>query len=412
MAELTVYLNESKVGKLWLDDRKRIAFQYDGEWIALAEAIPLSLSLPLRAGAFLDDEARPFFANLLPEADIRLAVARALGISAQNDFALLQAIGGECAGAVSLLPEAATFGKSEYRPLDDQALHSLVVSLPRRPFLAGEEGIRLSLAGAQNKLPVYIEDDRVFLPVGHAPSSHIIKPPIRDFPGTVENEAFCMMLAARMGLKVPSVSILSGLDLLYVIERYDRKRIAGGELTRIHQEDFCQALGVPPEAKYETEGGAHLRQCFELIKKQGASPAADLKQLLLWVAFNVIIGNSDAHAKNLAVLFTPEGPRLAPFYDLLCTAIYPELETQFAMKIGGENRWNWLMKRHWERFAEEVSIKPKMVLTTVGTMAGEIVQEAEKTSEQFHALFGPSSIPEMMLSCIRERARKILLSID
>jgi serine/threonine-protein kinase HipA len=203
---LAVYFRDDPVGRLWVDERNRFVFQYDRGWLQKEGAIPLSLSLPLGEQPFEDDTARPFFANLLPEAEIRKIIVRRPRISEKNDFALLKEIGGECAGAVSVVPEGVRPSvKGGYREVNEAQLHKIIVELHRRPLLAGDKGIRLSLAGAQHKLPVYIEEDRIFLPTGNAPSSHILKPSIAGFEGTVENEAFCMMLAARMGLSVPKI---------------------------------------------------------------------------------------------------------------------------------------------------------------------------------------------------------------
>jgi serine/threonine-protein kinase HipA len=193
---LDVHLRDQKVGRLWLDEKRRFVFQYDAGWIHQKGAVPLSLHLPLRAESYPDELARPFFSNLLPEADIKRVIAQRLQISESNDLAMLSSIGGECAGAVSLLPSGVTpTVKPGYRELNEKELHEIISDLPRRPLMAGVEGMRLSLAGAQNKLPVYMEDDRIFIASGNAPSSHILKPPIRDLEDTVGNEAFCMMLA-------------------------------------------------------------------------------------------------------------------------------------------------------------------------------------------------------------------------
>jgi serine/threonine-protein kinase HipA len=409
---LIVYFQGVPAGRLWLDEKRRFVFQYEPGWVENPKAAPLSLSLPLRVEPFEDDLPRAFFSNLLPEAAIRQAVARKLGISELNDFALLEAIGGECAGAVSVLPEGEKPGSEhEYTPLNEQQLHEVVKALPSRPLLAGEEGVRLSLAGAQNKLPVYIEDDRIYLPKGGSPSSHILKPPIRDLEGTVENEAFCMMLAKQMGLPVPGVKVLRGMDTLFFIERYDRRRDEKGKLMRLHQEDFCQALGVSPDQKYESEGGPSFARCFGLLKGHSASPAADQKALLNWVVFNLLIGNADAHAKNLALLFTDDGPRLAPFYDLLCTAIYEGITDKLAMKIGGENRPDWVQVRHWEIFAEDVGIKSRLVTATLRGMAEGIVKDAEDVSARFEEKFGESAVIQKILAVIKKRSRGILMTL-
>ncbi|MHB8829515.1 MAG: HipA domain-containing protein [Syntrophales bacterium] len=405
---LDVYLREQKIGRLSLDEKRRFMFQYDAGWIHQKGAVPLSLHLPLRAESYPDDLARPFFSNLLPEADIKRVIAQRLQISESNDFAMLNSIGGECAGAVSLLPSGVTpTVKPGYRELNEKELHKLIIDLPRRPLMAGVEGMRLSLAGAQNKLPVYMEDDRIFIASGNAPSSHILKPPIRDLEDTVDNETFCMMLAQSMGLPTPPVTIHRGLDRLFIITRYDRSRDKDGRVVRLHQEDFCQALGYLPDQKYESEGGPSLQQCFVLLQGKSIRPAADRMALLRWTIFNFLIGNADAHAKNLAMLFTDRGPCLAPFYDLICTQIYPDLAEKQAMGIGGENRPPWMQRKHWERFGESVEIKTSLVLKTLQEMSSSIMPAAQVLSIEFNKTYGTGTIIDKILAVIEKRAKGV-----
>ena len=405
---LDVYLWDQKVGYLWLDEKRRFVFQYDAAWINKKGAIPLSLHLPLRAETYPDDLSRPFFSNLLPEAEIKRTIAQRLQISVSNDFAMLNSIGGECAGAVSVLPSGvAPAAKPGYQELNEEELHKIITDLPRRPLMAGVEGMRLSLAGAQNKLPVYMEDDRIFITSGNAPSTHILKPSIRDLDDTVENETFCMMLAQKMGLSAPPVTIRRGLDQLFIIMRYDRSRDKSGQIVRMHQEDFCQALGFLPDQKYESEGGPSLKHCFTLLQDKSIRPAADRMTLLRWAIFNFLIGNADAHAKNLAMIFTDRGPRLAPFYDLICTQVYPDLTEKSAMRIGGENRPSWIRQKHWEKLGESVAIKSSLVLKTLGDMSGDIIPEAQVLMNDFKKAPGSPGIIEKIMAVIEKRAKTI-----
>ena len=404
---LIVYLRERRVGRLWLEGG-RFAFEYDEAWLASDASVPLSLRLPLQTDVFDDNRARPFFANLLPESELRRMVARRLGLSEKNDFALLEAVGGECAGAVSLLPgETEPTGEGSYRALDDNALNSLIDELPRRPMLAGEDGIRLSLAGAQNKLPVTFDGEQVSLPMGTAPSSHILKPPIERYPDSVHNEAFCMQLAQRVGLSVPSTRILQKAQPLYLVERYDRRRLPDGTLEREHQEDFCQALGIPPDQKYEKEGGPTLQQCFDLVRETSVRPIADAKALLHWVVFNFLIGNTDAHGKNISLLLTEKGPMLAPFYDLMSTAVYAELAQRHAMRIGGEDRPDWIIERRWQAFAEEVGIGYKLVRQTLLEMKERVSEEAAALAAGFEKEHGKVEVIGNILGIIEKRKTKI-----
>lgn len=372
---LLVRIGDNVVGRLWLDGKKRFCFHYDTQWLERSR-IPLSLSLPLRSDPYLDDESHPFFANLLPEEKIRAVIARNLGVSLNNDYGLLERIGGDCAGAVSLHPGNGDMqaGPGSYRQLSPDKLNAIIAELPQRPLLAGEKGIRLSLAGAQKKLPVFFDGQNFHLGYGNAPSNYIIKPAIENLDGTVENEAFCMALAHGIGLDVPPSFIHQhGETRVFVIKRSDRVAISDTTM-RLHQEDFCQALGIPPEYKYESEGGPALAACFGLLRRTSVRSGKDVLSLLNWVIFNFLIGNSDAHGKNISLLLLPEGPQLAPFYDLLSTRIYAHygLTEGLAMKIGGESDPGAVRKRHWVQFAEEIGVKPRLVLTRLAAIARRI----------------------------------------
>jgi serine/threonine-protein kinase HipA len=374
-APLLVRVAVATVGRLWLDDRNLFCFQYDPLWLEHSR-IPLSLSLPLRPEPYLDDRSHPFFANLLPEERIRAVIARNLGISPNNDYGLLERIGGDCAGAVSLASEEAEVQRdpSRYRQLSLDELFAIIRELPQRPLLAGERGVRLSLAGAQKKLPVFYDDQEYSLGYGSCPSNYIIKPPIENLDGTVENEAFCMALAREVGLEVPFSFIQEHEGIrVFVVKRYDRVTTSRGtEL--LHQEDFCQALGVNPEFKYEAEGGPSLSACFSLLRRSSVRSGGDVLSLLNWVIFNYLIGNSDTHGKNISLLLLPEGPVLAPFYDQLSTRIYAHygLSEGLAMRIGGEGDPGALQRGNWEQFAEEAGIKARLVRARLIDMAQRV----------------------------------------
>ena len=373
---LVVRIGAAVVGRLWLDDRKRFCFQYDPPWLERSR-IPLSLSLPLRREPYLNDESHPFFANLLPEERVRAVIARNLGVSTNNDFGILERIGGDCAGAITLVAERdePRGDSSRYRRLSEEELFDIIAQLPQRPLLAGEEGVRLSLAGAQKKLPVYYDGAVFSLGYGtFAPSTHIIKPAMGDLDGTVENEAYCMALAGEVGLAVPPSTIHEhGGVRVFVVQRYDRFPSAQG-IQRLHQEDFCQALGMLPEFKYESEGGPSLSACFDLLRRSSVRSGRDVLSLLDWVIFNYLIGNSDAHGKNISLLLLPDGPVLAPFYDQLSTRIYSHygLSEGLAMKIGGEGSPSAIRREHWEGLAKETGIKKTLVLKRLADLARRV----------------------------------------
>ena len=260
---LDVYLQERRVGHLIQDDGGQMSFEYVESWLAQPGATALSQSLPLRKERFPAKECRGFFGGILPEESKREIIARNLGISARNDYAMLEQIGGECAGAVTFLPAGQELPKRDYhyRKLDAKELAGILRELPKRPLLAGEKGIRLSLAGAQDKVAVRIEGEEVSLPLGGAPSTHILKPAVERFVGVVFNEALCMTLAAHMNLPAAKVETRKVEDVEYLqVERYDRKHVTidgAPGIERLHQEDFCQAQNIVSELKYQKEGGRH-----------------------------------------------------------------------------------------------------------------------------------------------------------
>ena len=381
---LDVFYEQALVGRLWLDESRRFVFQYDTAWLSNPERMALSHALPLQPEAFAPDQARPFFTNLLPESNVRRLITEKLHISEKNDYALLEAIGGDCAGAFSLWPEGRKPPSKEGRRLVSPAeLAVWFANIPQRPLIQAMDGLRLSLAGAQDKLPVISEGDDLWLPEGISASTHILKPAIERIEDSVGNECFCLQLAVAVGLPAVPAKIFEKPSPFLLVERYDRLRDASGRVRRLHQEDFCQALGVLSENKYEAEGGPSLVDCFRILAEESSHLLEDRRNLLRWVIFNVLIGNADAHAKNIALLRLPSGARLAPFYDLLSTAVYPHLSRKMAMDIGGENRLDWIQARHWDRMAQAIEVKESLVRTYALELASALPKAARQLLNQF-----------------------------
>ncbi|SFR60262.1 type II toxin-antitoxin system HipA family toxin [Thiomicrospira sp. ALE5] len=372
MQQLYVFYQQSRVGELVKLNARQMRFQYDQAWLASPEAFALSISLPLRSEPF--EQAETFFANVLPEGDVRAALCKKLGLSEKNDFGLLAEIGGEVAGAISIYSTAQLPDyESQLLPLSESSLAELLQALEKTPFKAIDGDIRLSLAGAQNKLPVMKLDktsSSFALPISpDLATTHIIKLANAHFKDLVLNEVTTMRLAKALGLNVPEVDFLSVAGKThFIIQRYDR---SGGE--RLHQEDFCQALAIDAANKYEVEGGPSLNQCADLIRGYSHKPAADLLQFVRWVLFNLLVGNCDAHGKNIAFLYAPKC-ELAPFYDLISTQCYEALSQKFSMKIGGENRLDWIQKRHLQAFSESIGVKFTLVLKEFNKMVALIEQ--------------------------------------
>jgi serine/threonine-protein kinase HipA len=388
---LDVYLHRELVGHLIQNDGGQMGFDYAASWLQKPEATPLSHSLPLREKRFTRKECRGYFSGVLPEESKRAIIARNLGISERNDYSMLERIGGECAGAVTFLPagEALPASDDHYRVLSSPELAGILRELPRRPLLAGETGIRLSLAGAQDKIAVRVEGDVVSLPLDGAPSTHILKPAVEQFAGVVFNEAYCMKLAAAVGLPVAKTEIRRVEDVEYLlVERYDRTHRQNPEgapvLERLHQEDFCQALGIVSENKYQKEGGPSLKQCFALLREVSSAPVLDLARLLDAVIFNYLIGNNDAHGKNFSLLYRGESTvnletRLAPLYDVVSTRYYPELTRELAMKIGGEYSSDKVSKANFEQLAEDAGLAKPLVRRRVPELAEAVLLNLGKT---------------------------------
>ena len=384
---LDIWWDGRLVGRLMQPRPAALEFAYADDWLRDERAPVLSASLPKRAERYSRRECRPFFAGLLPEEVQRDRVARALGVSPLNDFVLLDRLGGDVAGALQLLPpgEPPAEPDSDHspQPLDDAALIDVLDKLPWRPLLAGDEGLRLSLAGAQSKLPVVMVDDAIALPASGQPTTHILKPAIPDFPHTTENEAFAMRLARAVGLDVASAEPRRAGDRTFLlIERYDRSVGPDGRVRRVHQEDFCQALAIPPAAKYAGEGGPGLRDSFDLLRRVARRPAVDVLGLLDAVIFNLIAGNADAHGKNFSLLYDAAGPRLAPLYDLVMTVAYPELSPTLAMPIGGCAELTAMDVGRWAAFAEEATLGLPLIRRRVAEIGESVIRRAHDVTEE------------------------------
>ena len=366
-----------------------------------------SLSLPLQ-GTFRKGVADHFFfANLLPEGEAREAICMKLGISVVNDFELLRRIGGECAGALVILPEGEPPShEGRYRPLSHDEIDTAARSaVPARRLMSGP--VRFSLAGRQDKWAVYQDADGAFhAPEGAFASSHLIKFDSMRYKASSWNEAFVTYLAR--GLDMPVVPIVP-CDHYAVIERYDRLRDAQGNITRIHQEDFCQALGIASGRKYESDGGPSFGNCLDLVRRMSDDPATDSISLLRWQIANVLLGNADGHAKNLSLVYRDGGCRLAPFYDLVCTAVYEKagVDRRLAMAVGGEHDPGQIRRMNWERMATDSGMRPGIVFRLLEEMSGRLTKNLLTMRDAFNENHWRNSITDEVRSAIGNRVRRI-----
>jgi serine/threonine-protein kinase HipA len=325
--ELAVWLYGERVAVIDRE-RERPRLVYTSEALGrYALGTPLlSLSLPVGNRRYPQGIVRPFLDGLLPEGESRKSIARDVGVRPNDTYGLIRELGRDCAGAVVIQPAE---DSPPPRPttatakrLGPEEIDALVRDLRSAPLGAGGR-VRISLAGIQEKLVLTrMPDGSWGRPVDGTPSTHILKPEIAAYPQTVENEAFCMRVAKQLGLDVAAVETteIAGRKLI-VVERYDRVVSADGSVERIHQEDFCQATGIAPEAKYEEDGGPSLQRIAGIL--QSVAALDSLEKLLQAVTLNVLLGNGDAHGKNLSLLHHASGAlALTPLYDLMCTLYY------------------------------------------------------------------------------------------
>lgn len=397
-----------------VDEPGGISFAYNPGWL-IAGMPPLSQSLPLD-GSFDSAAVAAFFGGLLPEGPPRDLLARRLGISSGNDFGLLAAVGGDTAGAISLQPPgwAPSASVSDVQWLDDGALATLIDELPNRPMHADEDGeYRLSLAGVQDKLPVDVgEDGRIGLTKGQTPSTHILKTPIARFDDTVANEAFTLALGRALGIATATATPrrVDGREFL-LVERYDRRR-QDGAIRRLHQEDFCQALGISPARKYQSEGGPSLGDCFALLRTASAVPAPEVLKLLDSIALSFLVGNHDAHGKNYSLLHLPETASavLAPAYDVVSTVAYRKshnLTRKMAMSIGGEYRPDYLEPRHLDRLLDDAGLGAAAARRRLRLHATVAPKAAREVRAQLVADGWDKPVLERIVSIVVRRAARL-----
>lgn len=365
--KLKVNLLDEEIGVLTEDEYGRLNFEYLESWLNNPNAYSISNQLKLERRIFEDFECKAFFSGLLPEDLIRTKIAAKLKISEENHFSLLEVLGGDCAGAISLasFPKKKNISIYQSKIIATKDLKRTLLNLDDNPLLISE-GIRLSLAGAQNKIALLKKNNKFYIPGSKEITTHIIKPNIAKLNNTVFNEFACMSLAKLCGIEVPQVEIALAEEHPYlIIERFDRTKFSNGKLKRVHQEDFCQALGILSERKYQKEGGPSLSNCAKLIDQVSSKPGLDKMKFLEIVIFNFLIANNDAHGKNFSLRLGTKSIRLTPFYDLLSTEIYPKLNQEMAMKFGKQYLASKINKHDLIQLSEDLSIKAQLIQSKI-----------------------------------------------
>lgn len=377
LRSLSVRLYGKHTGTLSQDEAGKMAFQYaDG-----AQNI-LTLCMPIQEEFYPHETCEAYFGGLLPESEpARLALGKTFGINPHDSFSLLRVIGHDCAGAVSLHDVNEPENETDLLPLkgkvlQDGELAQHIIDLPRKPLFIGVDGLRLSLAGAQDKAAVCLIEGQVALPQNGSPTTHILKPNIEYLGNTVENEYLCLKIAEGMGFSVPKVEMRMANKVPYLlIERYDRE-VVDNKLRRLHQEDFCQALRIITTYKYQTDGGPGFEQCFEVLKKT-VQPAKARIRLAEIAIFNYLIGNTDAHGKNFSLLYSSSGSvTLAPFYDLLCAQAYSRVTNRMAMEIGGVYEISNVRAEDWKNFSKSIGFTYPVLRKMIQTQAERLMAVA------------------------------------
>lgn len=421
---LNVFLNGRFVGVLRRESTGATDFQYAREWLDWRGTFPVSLSLPLREDRYIGAPVINVFDNLLPDNNaIRRRIAERVGANATDAYSMLSVLGHDCVGALQFLPDGidpGPAGASDGKRVSDDDVAQMINNLAAAPLGLGEdEDFRISIAGAQEKTALLRKDGHWLKPIGTAATTHILKPQIGRLPNgvdlsnSVENEYLCLKLLEAFGVPAANAEIADfGERRTLIVERFDRLWARDGRLLRLPQEDFCQALSVPPTRKYQADGGPDLRAIIELLK---GSDAPD-EDIMIFMRANVIfwlIGATDGHAKNFSIFLTPGGRyRLTPLYDVLTAQ--PSLDTgeisrkkfKLAMSVGKSRHYavQDIMPRHFMQTADLAGIGKPMMKALFEDLAVHVENGIAAMAEVLPRGF-PSSLVDSVTAALRHRAR-------
>lgn len=418
---LVLWFEQSSVAEIARvgHDFARLRLTYDPTWIAQQDAFPISVRFPLRAAAYDGEEVYFWLLNLLPEGEGLGLIGQVLSVSDLDVLGIIDQMGEDLPGAlVARRPDRSPASpEPRLHVWDDAGLARDIRRLPQRPLLVGEDGVHMSLAGQQSKLPVVrLDDGRLALPLDGYPSTHILKPASKTVHGSVENETFCMRLAAACGLAVAEVETGRAEDQDYLlVRRYDRATV-GGRIARLHQEDLCQALGLPPYRKYEwnarvRQHGPSIADLFGAVSV-GPRTLPNRLALLDMLIFNVLCCNVDAHAKNYSLLHQGPVPSIAPLYDVMCGAIYDGITPNLSQKIADKQRGDHIYGRHWARLAAEIGMTGPQVRRRVRALAQAALKQLPTVIESTEGQAKQPSVVREVASAIDRRCRRMLTNLD
>lgn len=412
---LYVFFEDIKVGELVRDRELIYSFKYSTDWLNSGKRFQLSLAMPFQEEAFGNKVTLSFFENLLPEGDVRATLEKNHDL--ESPFEFLKEFGKDCAGAVYLTEDEsfniATSESSDFE-IDLPKIYEAIEHKQSVAEVISEmDPGYLSLAGAQDKFPANYRNGQFFLPINNAPTTHIIKVPISrsGVKESVFNEYYCMKLAKRVGLNVPNCYVLDGDGHpLFIIERYDRVVSKDQPVHRIHQQDFCQAQGVVSEKKYEAKGGPTLKHNYDLIVKNVGikKRVSSTYSFLDWICFNLLIGNNDSHSKNISFLLKDNKIELAPYYDLLCTAIYPRLKKQFSFMIGDRDDASRIGKNQLDSLDSTLGVKEGTMCERMVLMKEKLMEHKDLVANEIKDEFSHVKIALRISELIEKRCKSLI----
>ncbi len=420
---LDVYIGSSKVGQYSRAPSGATSFRYDSAWLSSEQAFPVSLSMPLSDRNWSGDAVTSYFDGLLPDdRTVREKIARRERAESASIFDLLAVIGQDCVGALRFVPDGQAPGdpkKMEYRPVSDHEITTRISSLADNPLgmVPDESGFRISIAGMQEKTAFLRVNEQWQLPLGPTPSSHIFKPAMKggpdgvDFSDTPWNEWLCLALCRNLGLETAEADVLlfNGKPVI-VVQRFDRIWNSG-VLYRVPQEDICQALGILPVQKYQSDGGPGIADILQLLNGAIAPHEDRLvfmkAQIVFW-----LLAAIDGHAKNFSVFLAPGGYRLAPLYDVMSAEPYPEFpiqKTRLAMAVGerGYYRINQIQLRHFYQTGRKAGLREQ----DMDRLFSDLMKQIGSAITRVAALAADAGMPEStyepILTGVEKRARMI-----
>ena len=423
---LNVYLNSRLAGRLRRMANGAIDFRYDQSWLDWEHTLPISTSLPLREDRFGGDPVVTVLDNLLPDsAPIRRRIAERVKAEGYDAYSLLAKVGRDCAGALQFLPEGQEPGLAgviEGHEVDDGEIAKRIRNLAHAPLgVDGGEEFRISIAGMQEKTALLYWKEKWHIPRGNTATTHIIKPQIGVLPNgvdwsrSVENEHLCLRLADALGLPAATTEITDfDGERVLVVERFDRRWTRDERLLRLPQEDFCQALSVPPTLKYDADGGPGLADMLDLL--QGSNePEADRRMFIKAQIAFWLLGATDGHAKNFSIFLRPGGRfELTPLYDVMSAQRAVDAgqlrrnEFRFALSVGNNRHYVMagILPRHFVQTAAREGMPPQVVHDVCAELADTAETAIAATLESMPEDF-PAELGESVTGGIRARLRLI-----